>query len=109
MAGVGGFEAAEFGGDAGLDVEFEVLGAGAVGLRVVLEFAGITGAVGIVWLEKGKYFGAGLEGVDKILGEANGGVAGRRSLLEFESVFGKDRCYLAKTCSVLEGGGFDEP
>lgn len=31
-AGVFGFEAGELGGDAGLDVEFEVFGAGAIGL-----------------------------------------------------------------------------
>ncbi len=46
-----GFQAAEFGGDAGLDVEFYVFGAGGVG------------------------FGAGLEGVDEGLGEADGGFA----------------------------------
>lgn len=36
-AGVFGFEAGELGGDAGLDVEFEVFGAGAVGLQVRLK------------------------------------------------------------------------
>lgn len=48
-----GVEAGELGGDAGLDVQFEVVGAGAVG------------------------FGAGLEGVDEGLGEADGGFAAR--------------------------------
>ena len=36
-AGLFGFEAGELGGDAGLDVEFEVFGAGAVGLWVRLK------------------------------------------------------------------------
>lgn len=51
--GFGGFgvETFELGGDAGLDVEFEVFGAGAVA------------------------FGAGLEGIDEVLGEVDGGFA----------------------------------
>lgn len=47
-----GVEAGQLGGDAGLDVRFEIFGAGAVG------------------------FGTGLEGVDEGLGEADGGFAG---------------------------------
>lgn len=80
-AGVFGFEAGELGGDAGLDVEFEVFGAGAVGLQIRLTsglLVEYTRCAERRRAGRGKgYLRAGLQSIDELLREADGGFATR--------------------------------